>query len=203
MKKTFLLWAILATNMFVYAQELTSFSLTKGTKLIYNVEQGTNEYQFIMNITELGKGVSFDWEMTAPVNKTGSVTITPDAMKSATALFNYFSGGTTTLAKETSAFVSRDAYTNIEKNKKVTLSANGINGTPETFEVLGTNESEKNGSIYLEYTRPVNEKDFTFQNYILENADGNKAIRVWKNAEFPLIIFMETNFKIYLTGIEQ
>lgn len=203
MKKTFLLWAILATNMFVYAQELTSFSLTKGTKLIYNVEQGTNEYQFIMKITELGKGVSFDWEMTAPVNKTGSVTMTPDAMKSATALFNYFSGGATTLAKETSAFVSRDVYTKIEKNKKVTLSANGINGTPETFEVLGTNESEKNGSMYLEYTRPVNEKDFTFQNYILENADGNKAIRVWKNAEFPLIIFMETNFKIYLTGIEQ
>lgn len=203
MKKAFLLLGILSINLFVTAQEVTSFSLTKGTKLIYNVEQGTNKYQFIMKITELGKGVSFDWEMTAPVNKTGSVTMTPDAMKSATALFNYFNGGTTTLAKETSAFVSRNAYTKIEKNKKVTLSANGINGTPETFEVLGTNESEKNGSIYLEYTRPVNEKDFTFENYILENADGKNVIRVWKNAEFPLIIFMETNFKIYLTGIEQ
>ena len=58
-------------------------------------------------------------------------------------------------------------------------------------------------SIYIDYIKPVNGKDFTFESHILENADGKKTIRVWKNAEFPLILFMETNFKIYLTNIEQ
>ncbi|MBK6936627.1 MAG: hypothetical protein IPH18_06875 [Chitinophagaceae bacterium] len=156
-----------------------------------------------MKITELGKTVSFDWEMTAPINKSGSVKMTAEAMKSATALFNYFNDGQTVLAEETSAFISRDAYKSIEDNKSVTLSANGKNGAAELFEVLNSSTSEKSGSFYIDYIKPVNGKDLTFETHILENADGKKAIRVWKNAEFPLIIFMETDFKIYLTSIEQ
>lgn len=58
------------------AQEPTSLSLGKGTKLTYNVEQDTNEYQLIMKITRLGKSVSFEWEMTTPSKKSGSVTMT-------------------------------------------------------------------------------------------------------------------------------
>ena len=203
MKKILFLSAMLGLNITAFSQETTSFSLTKGTKLTYNVEQGTKEYQFIMKITELDKKVSFDWEMTAPVNKSGSVTMAAEAMKNATALFNYFNGGKTTLTQETSAFISRDAYKSIEENKSVTLSAEGKNGTPELFEVLESNTSEKNGSTYISYIKPVNGKEFTSDSHILENADGKKAIRVWKNAEFPLILFMETNFKIYLMNIEQ
>lgn len=202
MKQILLLITLLSINFFATGQQ-ANFTLTKGTKLTYEVEQGTKAYQFIMKITELGKTVSFDWEMTAPVNKSGSVKMTAEAMKSATALFNYFNGGQTILTEETSAFISRDAYKSIEETSSVTLSANGKNGTGELFEALKSNSSEKNGSIYIDYIKPVNGKDFTFESHILENADGKKTIRVWKNAEFPLILFMETNFKIYLTNIEQ
>lgn len=202
MKQILLLITLLSINFFATGQK-ANFTLTKGTKLTYEVEQGTKAYQFIMKITELGKTVSFDWEMTAPVNKSGSVKMTAEAMKSATALFNYFNGGQTILTEETSAFISRDAYTSIEETSSVTLSANGKNGTGELFEALKSNSSEKSGSIYIDYIKPVNGKDFTFESHILENADGKKAIRVWKNAEFPLIIYMETNFKIYLTSVEQ
>lgn len=202
MKQILLLITLLSTNFFATGQQ-ANFTLTKGTKLTYEVEQGTKAYQFIMKITELGKTVSFDWEMTAPVNKSGSVKMTAEAMKSATALFNYFNGGQTILTEETSAFISRDAYKSIEETSSVTLSANGKNGTSELFEALKSNSSERNGSIYIDYIKPVNGKDFTFESHILENADGKKTIRVWKNAEFPLILFMETNFKIYLTNIEQ
>lgn len=203
MKKILFLCTVLAISTMIFAQKTTSFSLTKGTKLIYNVEQGDNEYQFIMKITELDKGVSFDWEMTAPVNRSGSVTMTPEAMKNAVALFNYFSGGKTTLTDETSAFISRGAYKAIEEKKAVSLSVNGKNGTPELFEALKGTTSEKNGSIYIDYIKPVNGKDYSFDSYILENSDGEQVVRVWKNAEFPLIIFMVTNFKIYLTQVEQ
>lgn len=203
MKKILFLNILLGIGTWIFAQEATTFSLTKGTKLTYDVEQGTKEYQFIMTITELGKTVSFDWEMTAPVNKSGSVKMTAEAMKSATVLFNYFSGGKTVLSEETSAFISREAYKSIDENKSVTLSADGKKGTAELFEVLNSTTSEKNGSIYIDFIKPVNGKDFTFESHILENADGKKAIRVWKNAEFPLILFMETNFKIYLTSVEQ
>ncbi|MBK8951095.1 MAG: hypothetical protein IPM85_00815 [Chitinophagaceae bacterium] len=202
MKQFLFLITLLSINFFVTGQQ-TDLTLTKGTKLTYEVEQGTKAYQFIMKITELGKTVSFDWEMTAPINKSGSVKMTAEAMKSATALFNYFNDGQTVLAEETSAFISRDAYKSIEDNKSVTLSANGKNGAAELFEVLNSSTSEKSGSFYIDYIKPVNGKDLTFETHILENADGKKAIRVWKNAEFPLIIFMETDFKIYLTSIEQ
>lgn len=202
MKQILLLITLLSINFFATGQQ-ANFTLTKGTKLTYEVEQGTKAYQFIMKITELGKTVSFDWEMTAPVNKSGSIKMTAEAMKSATALFNYFNGGQTILTEETSAFISRDAYKSIEETSSVTLSANGKNGTSELFEALKSNSSERNGSIYIDYIKPVNGKDFTFESHILENADGKKTIRVWKNAEFPLILFMETNFKIYLTNIEQ
>lgn len=203
MKNFFLLCAVLAFSTIIFAQETTSFSLTKGTKLTYNVEQGTKEYQFIMKITELGESVSFDWEMTAPVNKSGSITMTADAMKNASALFNYFSGGKKTLTEETSAFLSREVYEILELSGQVALSVNGKNGTGEMFDVLKGMDSEKNGSMYLKFTKPVNGKDVTFDTYILENANGSNVIRVWKNEEFPLIIFMETDFKIYLTNIEQ
>ncbi len=194
---------MLAFSTMLFAQEKKAFSLTKGTTLTYEVEQGDKSYQFIMKITELGKSVSFNWQMAAPINKSGSVTMTADAMNNATALFNYFSGGQTTLDDQTSTFISRDAYKKIVSNGTVMLASGGANDTPESFDVLQGNHSDKNGSYYLTMSRPVNDENYIFDDYILENSDGSKVIRVWKNAEFPLIIFMETNFKIYLVSVEQ
>ncbi|MBY0480097.1 MAG: hypothetical protein K2Q21_01980 [Chitinophagaceae bacterium] len=203
MKKLLLFTLLLSTTSLLFAQKANDFTLSKGTKLIYNVEQGTKNYQFIMTITELSKSVSFNWEMTSPVNRSGSISMTADAMKSAYALFNYFSGGPTILTEETSVFISSEGYHSLIENKSASLSVNGIKGSKELFKVLDEVTSSVNGSIYLPYSAELKGKSIKFDDLILENADGNKVIRVWKNATFPLILFMKTNFKIYLANIEQ
>jgi hypothetical protein len=203
MKKLLLLTLLFSNTSFLFAQNENGFTLSKGTKLIYNVEQGAKSYQFIMTITELSKSVSFNWEMTSPVNRSGSITMTADAMKSANALFNYFSGGPTTLTEETSVFISNEGYHSLIENKSANLSVNGIKGSKELFKVLDGVASPVNGSNYLPYSAELKGKSIKFDDLILENSDGNKVIRVWKNPTFPLILFMKTNFKIYLTSIVQ
>ncbi|HRP89600.1 MAG TPA: hypothetical protein PKX92_06130 [Edaphocola sp.] len=203
MKKNLILFIMLVLSTITYAQDRPSFTLTKGTVLTYNVEQGDNEYQFIMTITELDKGLSFDWKMTEPINRSGTVSMTSNAMKSATALFSYFKGGITKLTDETSAFVSTDVYNALKVGEKVTLSAYGKEGTLEEFDVMEPGHSENSGTFYMELTKPVNGTNYTFDSYILENADSGDNIRVWKNAKYPLILTMTTNFNIYLMSVEQ
>jgi hypothetical protein len=202
--KVILLFTFLCIFNFAQSQKaVTPFNLQVGNKLIYNVEQGLNEYKFIMTIKTLKPMISFDWKMTAPVNKKGTVVISKKAMDSAVALFNYFENGSIKLEEQTCAFLSRNLSKQLQEGKdKIEFSVTENKGDAEVFDVLKTNKSEVSGNIYFPVTKKYKGKNYSLDSYTLENKDGSNKLRIWKNQNFPLIIFMETNFKIYLSEIQ-
>jgi hypothetical protein len=180
-----------------------AFKIKEGSKLIYHVEAGSRgEYDFIVTVKKLGPSVTFDWKMTEPANKSGTVTMSEGAMKDATALFNYFSGGTSNLTEATSVFVSKGLYKEVMANDEVMIKADGADAEPEKFYKVDGMTSSRNGSIYLSMTKELNGKSYNLDGPILENEDGSRGIRFQATEYFPVITYMELGFKIYLTGLE-
>ena len=204
--KTFILAALLlfsaSAASFAQAKKVTPFRIREGSKLTYHVEAGGNEYDFIVTVKKLGAEVVFGYEMTSPADKTGSITIGAEAMKSATAWYNYFSGGAKKLSDETSVFVSKGLYKDILSKPTVSIRTGGADSEPEAFTKLSGMESASNGSTYLKMIKEIKGKPYSLDGPILENADGSHAIRIQQTDYFPVITYMQLNFKIYLTGIE-
>jgi len=202
--KVILLFAFISSFNFAQAQKPASnFKLQVGNKLIYTVDQGLERYNFIMTIKTLAPTVTFDWKMTAPVNKNGTIIMNKNAMDSAITMFNYFNGGTTKLTKQTSAFLSRNLYKQLQDgSEKIKFSVTENEDEVEEFEKIEKPKTPPSGSIYFPYSKKVKGKKFLFDCFILENKDGSNGLRVWKNEQFPLIIYMQTNFKIYLSEIQ-
>lgn len=129
-----------------YTQDLSG--LKAGSVLTYDVKSGGTAYEFIVTIKSFDKDKApeFEWKMTEPVNRNGSVKITAEAIASSYAWFNYFSGGATTLDKETSVFVSsqlKDDIAAAEKGAglKQELQVNGASRTGENFFVRSKKEA--------------------------------------------------------------
>ncbi len=78
-----------------------------GTVMTWGVDAFGQQYDCVVTLKNLGKIVEFDWEMTAPVNKNGSVKMTEIALASATKQHNMFTGGPLTLADKTTVWVSQ------------------------------------------------------------------------------------------------
>lgn len=78
-----------------------------GTVMTWGVDAFGQQYDFVVTLKKLDKEVEFEWEMTAPVNKKGSVKMTEIALASATKQHNMFSGGPLTLADKTTVWVSQ------------------------------------------------------------------------------------------------
>src|SRR4051794_18088596 len=80
--------------------------IREGSVLTYHVKSFGKEYDFIVTVNKISSldGVSFDWKMTDPANKSGSISITDDAYTNSYAWYNMFSNGSVKLDKETSVF---------------------------------------------------------------------------------------------------
>ena len=90
MKKTTILFSLLITCILASAQVKLETIVKPGTKLIYAVESGSKKYDFIVTVKKLSPLV-FDWQMTDPVNTSGTITHTAKAMISANTMYNFFS----------------------------------------------------------------------------------------------------------------
>jgi hypothetical protein len=91
------------------------FEIKTGTELTYAVDAGGMQYDFVVTITSVSDGISFDWKMTAPVNSSGKVSISSGALKNAVKYNNYFRNNTTLkLTDESSVFLSEANAANIK-----------------------------------------------------------------------------------------
>ncbi len=78
-----------------------------GTVMTWGVDAFGKQYDFVVTLKRLDKEVEFEWQMTQPVNRKGSVKMTEIALASATKQHNMFSGGPLTLADKTTVWVSQ------------------------------------------------------------------------------------------------
>ena len=73
--------AILCCASLSFAQA-PAYKMQVGDQLVYHVEAGEKEYDFIVTPTKLSKtGVRFNYEMTAPANKKGTINMTQKALE--------------------------------------------------------------------------------------------------------------------------
>lgn len=198
-KKLTILLIIFLNSSFLFAQ--IAYKIQVGDQLVYQVEAGNVEYDFIVTPTKLSStGITFEYKMTEPGNKTGTISMNAEALKNASAMYNRFSGGNVNLIDQTSVFASEKMMDDAEKGS-ADFFINGIDSPAEHFETLQTNTSPTTNSTYIRWVKNINGTEYFLDGPIMENADGSKAIRFTDGGGFPFITFMELDFKIYIKEI--
>lgn len=176
----------------VVALESFEKAMKPGAVLTYDVNMAGKKYQFIATIKKLGDEIGFDWNMTTPVNKTGSVTMNTAAVSKADALFNYFTGGESKLEKETSMFISKKTFTEVSTTSQTRLK---VNGQSDTATVV-------NNTI-AEFGVMVNGEFISIPAWELQGGSEVKyTIGVVESQKFPLITRMDLGWTIQLSEIK-
>ena len=199
MKKITTFILIMIANALLFSQP--AYKMQVGDQLVYQVEAGNNEYDFIVTPTKLSStGITFDYVMSAPANKTGTISMTSEALKNSMTMYNKFGGGNVNLTDQVSVFASKAMMTFAAEGSS-DIYLNGPKGESENFVTLEGMDSPTNGSTYIKWIKNINGVDYLLDGPILENADGSKGIRYTDGGGFPFITYMELDFKVYLKEI--
>jgi hypothetical protein len=129
--------------VFSKAHSQTAFYLQEGDRLFYDVIANEQVYTFSVDIIKLDSTISFSWSMSPPINKSGYITISENALKNAKQYMNQFAGGTKDLDQESSVFMS-DANFNELANTNTTKMDMGEGNSGEWF----NNGSDNYGFIW-------------------------------------------------------
>jgi hypothetical protein len=167
-----------------------------GDKLVYEVNAGGQVYDFIITIQQPKSDVyrySFDWEMTAPVNKSGHVNISKTAAIDGKKYMNYFMGGDLTLTDASTVWMTGENFGEMP-DKKTSMQLD--NNEPETFYRKDEAETEqtikyKGREIKLDIFKVDNDKE------------GSDHRQLWVQgiSSFPLIVRMDLGWTIRLKEI--
>lgn len=170
------------------AQDEMSDLIKEGTKLVYHVNYYDEEYDFIVNIVSVSNGIEFVWEMTDPMNYTGKITMTQNALENATYQNNYFSNGDTLLLEDqTTVFVSKIVYEAIKGDKSIYIDA-------------GDGDEELYFDSFEDYSVVVNGKEKILKS-MFATSDLEGYFWILDNAKFPLLLGMNIGWSIELKEI--
>ncbi len=169
----------------------TPAQIAVGTQLVYEVTTATAKYQFIVTVKKLDDGITFDWRMTAPINKKGTVIMTEDAVESAAGLFNYFANDTARLDDQTSVWVSRTMWREMHNEDEMVLISLDNDEATGFFREDGEAHkiSYKGKSLDMKVSN-------------LKSLTDNQTITVWENEKFPIILKMDLGWTIELKEIK-
>jgi hypothetical protein len=173
-----------------------SYYIKKDDKLVYQVNAGSNQYDFIVTVNSgNSKGaLDFNYEMTNSRNTKGHVLISADARNNATKYINYFGGGELNLTNAITVWLSNKNFGDIAK-KKTTMQID--NNSSETFY-----RPEKDEATLIV---KIKGEDKKLDAFIINNAvDGNGDKTMWINALAgnTLIVKMNLGFSIVLKEIK-
>jgi hypothetical protein len=186
------LFAVLVVTSYTALSFMTPKDiLKKGTKLVYDVNYNGTQYEFIVTIKDQQETYTFDWSMGVPVNKSGTVSITQDALENADGLFNYFSSGSIHLADQSCFMLSRKMYNAFsDKGSMIVYTNKKANEYSEFGNAYNHTQTfdYKNSETQEFYCRTVTDKDDYQITYV-------------NDASFPLIIEMNLGWTLKLKTI--
>ncbi len=197
MKKYFTLLLLtlsigLANSQNISDLETFEKAMKPGTVLTYDVSSAGKNYKFIVTIKSLGNEIAFDWKMTEPINKSGTVVMSANAVSKADALFNYFNGGASNLDKETSVWISKKLFDDISAKAEAPIK---VNGAADTATVMGNTISEFNFNL--------NGNLVAVPGWELQGGSDIKyTIDVIESTKFPIITRMDLGWTIQLSEIK-
>ena len=169
--------------------------LYRGDKLVYHVNTGTKEYDFIVTINkyDFNKGIDFNYEMTNSSNTKGHVIISGAAKNTSKKYVNYFRGGDLKLTDAATVWLCYDNFMDLPA-KKTQMTFD--NGEEETF--YRQDNDEVNPVIIFKG------KEMKLDAFIINNgADGkgNKTLWVLNGSGNPLILKMDLGWTIELKEV--
>jgi hypothetical protein len=167
-----------------------------GDKLVYEVNAGGQVYDFIITIKQPAADYrySFDWEMTAPVNKSGHVNISKTAAYDSKKYMNYFNGGELTLTDACTVWMTGENFGEMP-DKKTTMKMDNLEA--ETF--YRKDEAETAHKILYKG------KEISLDIFKVDNGKtGSDYRQLWIQAisAFPLIVKMDLGWTIRLKEIK-
>lgn len=193
MKSLFALTCLLALSLFSTAQNPWGDPLDYS--YIYQVETETESYEFTAELTQSDEnGKAFNWSMTTKDGISGSVTMSPEAVESATKTYNYFRDGEEAMLEDqTSVWVSNLVYKKIVNGSSVTLD-NG--GGEKSFNTTGE----------VVYHLDVNGAHAHVQALSVKSEDESEQVDVLSASDYqnPLIMGMKfPTWSIRLVRVEK
>jgi hypothetical protein len=167
-------------------------AMKPGTQLTYDVASKTQKYQLVIVLKKLGAEIAFDWKTTDPDNKSGSVTMSANAVASAEALFNSFTGGETKLDKETCLLISKKVFNKVASTSEAAVK---LMGTTDTV----TNLSNTIG----EFNFNLDGNLMAVPGWELQGgSDVKYTIDVLESTKFPLIYKLDIGWSLILTEVK-
>ncbi|MBK8609736.1 MAG: hypothetical protein IPL84_07255 [Chitinophagaceae bacterium] len=172
-----------------------TYDLKKGDQLVYQVNAGGNEYDFIVTINaeSVENGIDFNYEMTNSSNTRGHVTISAKAKAEASKYVNYFRGGDLNLTDACTVWLSDKNFADMP-SKKTTMQID--NNSPETFYRPADDE------VYP--TVKIKGENKKIECFVIDNAadgTGNKSMWINNISSNSLIIRMDLGWTIALKEI--
>ncbi|MEP7255099.1 MAG: hypothetical protein ABI666_04940 [Ferruginibacter sp.] len=202
MKKLLFLSGLLLFTVTIFAQVNIQALVKPGTKLIYAVEANEQKYDFIITVKALTPALIFDWQMTDPINTSGTITHTATAMISANTMYNYFVSGSKMLDDNSiSVWLSKNSFTSLTKgSKSVMMKMN----TGESLKKMGTYKEDPDELHII-----VNGEKETVEELIAKelNAEGapigdDTFFTFFNSVKMPIILRMRNGFYIALKEIK-
>ena len=167
-------------------------AMKPGTMLTYDVDMSGKKYQFVATLNKLGDEIAFDWKMTDPINKTGTVAMSANAVAKADALLNNFSGCESKLDKETSVFISRKIFNDVSSTSLASVKLNGASDTATTM-----------SNTISEFNFNLNGNLVAVPGWELQSGSDIKyTVDVLESFKFPLIFRIDLGWTIQLSEIK-
>ncbi len=164
--------------------------LKVGTVMTWGVDFSGQQYDFIVTVKALGPDLKFDYEMTAPANKKGDVTIKAQALVDADRMNNMFGGGPMVLEDKTTVWI---AQTFVKEYRAKEISHRIDTGSGyEIF--LPPDEPETT------YKATVDGKEVEFPIHHITHG-GEQTLWFHDNIAAPIIFKMDLGWKIWLKTI--
>lgn len=201
MIKIIFLKALLILCVFSFAQVRIEGLIKPGSKLIYAIESGEQKYNFIITVKALIPALIFDWQMTDPINTSGTITHTPQAMISANTMYNYFTPGPKSIDDNTiSVWLSKNIFTGLMKEGQgVMMKMN----TGETPKKMGTYTEAAELKIIVNGEKETVEEEMAKELNEEGQPKGDDVFFTFYNStKMPVILRMKNGFTIVLKEIK-
>ncbi|MBK9327897.1 MAG: hypothetical protein IPM95_01005 [Sphingobacteriales bacterium] len=165
--------------------------LRKGTKLVYDVNYSGTQYECTVTMNEESDSYNFDWKISSPENKSGSINVSKIALENANSLFSNFSGGKIQLKDECCFLLSRKMFNALKGNGSIEIFTDKKDGVLTIF-----------GNPY-NHTQTIGyQNNFSNEFECRTVSDGGDFQITYVNDEnFPLIIEMNLGMKMKLKSI--
>ena len=188
--KTFFIILFLISGIYVSNAQVKDGNkwINKDAVLKYNVTNGDQMYDYIVDSLQFSSNLSFNWKMGEPINYSGKISHTSSALESATIMVANFHNNTNEVYTDrTAVFISQKVYLAMKNKTPISISINDI---PQTLSFIKTEKYwAQKASTGLELTVLYAETDKGGKFWILDDKIH------------PIIIKMISGFTIELISV--